>query len=96
MKILRRGLIKRIHVDQHRIKKNHKEGTRLPVLTVQARGGPYKAQEVVINGPSKLVYSPKKPLSCGAKVWIATLSEVRLLANEPRRRVNNKKNVCRI
>jgi len=25
---------------------------------------------------SKLVYSPDKPLSCGAKVWIETDSEI--------------------
>ena len=34
----------------------------------------YKSNEyatyVTIDGPSKLVYSPDKPLSCGAKVWI--------------------------
>jgi hypothetical protein len=34
----------------------------------------------VINilGPSKVVYSPDKPLSCGAKVWIETEAEVRV------------------
>ena len=34
------------------------------------------AHEVEILGPSKIVYSPKKPLSCGARVWIETESEV--------------------
>ena len=28
--------------------------------------------EVEINGPCRVVYSPDKPLSCGAKVWIET------------------------
>ena len=73
---LRKGLIKRIHVDQHRIRKNRKEGGDLPVLTVQARGGPYKGHHVLIQGPSELVYSPNKPLSCGARVWIHTTAEV--------------------
>jgi len=36
------------------------------------------AHAVEINGPSKLVYSPDKPLSCGARVWIETDSEVNL------------------
>lgn len=72
---LREGLIKRLHVDQHRIKANAKNGTDLPVLTVQAAGGPYKAHEVEINGPSKLVYDGRT-LSCGAKVWIETMAEV--------------------
>ena len=75
-KVLRSGLIKRIHVDQHRIRKNLKEGSTLPVITVQARGGPYKGQRVLINGPSELIYQATKPLSCGARVWIATTSEV--------------------
>jgi hypothetical protein len=34
---------------------------------------------VEIAGPSKVVYSPDKPLSCGAKVWIETESEVTLV-----------------
>ena len=35
-----------------------------------------KPHEVKINGPSKVIYSPDKPLTCGAKVWIETESEV--------------------
>jgi len=31
---------------------------------------------VQILGESKVVYSPDKPLSCGAKVWIETDAEV--------------------
>lgn len=74
---IRAGLVKRLHVDQHRIKANAKNGTDLPVLTVQAAGGPYKAHEVEIDGPSKLVYDGRT-LSCGAKVWLYTEAEVRL------------------
>jgi hypothetical protein len=92
VKILRKGLVKRIHVDQHRIKKNHKEGTSLPVLTVQVRGGPYKTQGIYIDGPSRLVYRPEKPLSCGAKVWIETLSAVRLYRPDARIKIN----ICQI
>jgi len=29
-------------------------------------------------GPAKVIYSPDKPLSCGAKVWIETESEVKI------------------
>ena len=29
-----------------------------------------------IKGPSKVVYSPNKPLSCGARVWIETEAEI--------------------
>jgi hypothetical protein len=46
------------------------------VLTVkQGRKNTY-AHEVEILGPSRVVYSPEKPLSCGARVWVETESEV--------------------
>lgn len=75
------GLVKRLHVDQARIRHNSKTGDDLPVLTVQARGGPFKAHEVVIDGPSKLVYNGDT-LSCGAKVWISTDAEVTTILRE--------------
>ena len=68
-----------IHVNQHVIKRNSKTGEREPTLTVkQGRKNTY-AHEVTIHGPSKVVYSPDKPLSCGAKVWIETESEVEFI-----------------
>ena len=63
---------KRIHVNQHNIKANKKYGSKLPVLTVKTYKGNHKGNEVNIHGPSKVIYSPDKPLSCGARVWIET------------------------
>lgn len=65
----------RIHVNQHNIKAN-KNGANLPVLTVKDYKQNRKCNEVLINGASRLIYSPDKPLSCGAKVWIETDAEV--------------------
>lgn len=66
----------RIHVNQHIIRRNMKTGEREPVITVkQGRKNTY-GHSVTIDGPSKVVYSPDKPLSCGAKVWIETEAEV--------------------
>ena len=66
----------RIHVNQHVIKRNAKAGESEPVLTVkQGRKNTY-VHEVEILGPSRVVYSPEKPLSCGARVWVETESEV--------------------
>jgi hypothetical protein len=65
-----------VHVNQHGIKANSKSGARDPVLTVKTYKDNTYAHEVHINGPCKVVYSPDKPLSCGAKVWIETQSEV--------------------
>ena len=61
-----------IHINQHRIRANAKNGTREPVVTCKT----YKANEyghsVRVDGPCRVVYSPDKPLSCGARVWIET------------------------
>ena len=63
---------KRIHINQHIIGKNNKEGTNDPVITVKTYKFNNYGSEVEILGPSKVIYSPNKPLSCGAKVWIET------------------------
>jgi hypothetical protein len=62
--------ITRIHVNQHVIRSNAKSGERWPVFTVKNRKDNHYANAVEIDGPCRLVYSPDKPLSCGAKVWI--------------------------
>ena len=68
-----------IHVNQHIIKRNAKTGKKDPTLTVkQGRKNTY-ASEVTIEGPSKVVYSPDNPLSCGARVWIETAAPVTLI-----------------
>jgi len=61
----------RVHVNQHNIRHNGGNPDDMrPVITVKT----YKSNEygdtVEINGPSVVLYSPDKPLSCGAKVWI--------------------------
>lgn len=67
-----------IHVNQHVIKSNAKNGTREPVITVKQGKKNTYAHEVEILGPCKVVYSPDKPLSCGAKVWIETNNKVHI------------------
>ncbi len=69
-----------VHVNQHVIKKNQKTGERNPVLTVKTYKTNVYAHEVVLKGDSKVVYSPDKPLSCGARVWIETQSPVDIIS----------------
>lgn len=74
-------MIKRIHVNQHNIKKNKKNKINLPVITVKTYKSNSYGHEVEIldeNGKiaAKVMYSPTKPLSCGARVWIETHNEV--------------------
>ena len=40
------------------------------MITVKTYKSNEYAASVRINGPSEVVYSPEKPLSCGARVWI--------------------------
>jgi hypothetical protein len=72
------GLKKHIHVNQHIIRQNKKTGETTPVVTVRHKNKIYRCRSVQINGPSLVVYSPDKPLSCGARVWIETTSQLEL------------------
>ena len=73
---------KRIHVNQHKIKSNRKTGDREPVLTVKTYKDNTYCHEVLIEGPCRVIYSPDKPLSCGARVWIETEENVRCILRE--------------
>ena len=75
---MRKKTLTRIHVNQHVIRANAKNNTNDPVLTVKSGKTNRYAHTVQIDGPSTVVYSPDKPLSCGAKVWIETYSPVEL------------------
>ena len=59
-----------IHVNQHVIRANKKDGRNHPPLTVKTYKLNEYAYDVQIDGPSKVVYAPESPLSCGAHVWI--------------------------
>ena len=75
--------IARIHVNQHVIKANAKNGENNPIFTIKQGGKNTYAHNVKVKGEMELVYSPDKPLSCGAKVWIETRGDIQLdnLAN---------------
>ena len=83
----------KIHINQHVIKSNHKNNKRDPVITVKTYNSNNYGHQVDILGPSKVIYSPDKPLSCGAKVWIETDSEVIVIPDIPYRERKEKKDV---
>lgn len=76
---IKHTLIKRIHVNQHNIRSNAKHGTDLPVITVKTSAGNVKGMEAKWDGPSRVVWSPDKPLACGARLWVETQAEVEVL-----------------
>jgi len=57
---------------------NAKDGKNRPVYTIKNKGKTLYAREVIINGPSKLVYNGDQ-LKCGARAWIETDSDVELV-----------------
>lgn len=70
-----------IHVNQHIIKSNRKNEACEPVLTVKTGKSNTYAHEAEIVSESgevlaRVIYSPDKPLSCGAQVWIETNNKV--------------------
>ncbi len=63
-----------IHVNQHKIRHNTKNNTDEPVLTVKTYKENNYAHEAILKKDgeeiARVIYSPHKPLSCGARVWI--------------------------
>ena len=68
--------IARIHVNQHVIKANAKNGENNPIFTIKQGCKNTYAHNVKVIGEMELVYSPDKPLNCGAKVWIETRGDI--------------------
>jgi len=70
--------VKIIHVNRQHIAMNAKDGKNRPVYTIKNKGKTLYAREVIINGPSKLVYNGDQ-LKCGARAWIETDSDIELV-----------------
>ena len=68
-----------IHVNQNVIRSNKKYDANDPIITVKQGSKNTYGHEVIINGPSRVVYSKDNPLSCGSRVWIETENDVTIL-----------------
>jgi hypothetical protein len=84
-----------IHINQHEIKKNNKNNTENPVITCKTYKNNTYANEVIIYGQdgleaAKIKYSPNKPLSCGAKVWIETFNKIECYKKEKYEFINTE------
>ena len=71
--------MKIIHINRNIIQQNAKNGTSEPVCRVQEGNKVSYCMRVKILGPSEMIYSPDKPLECGAKLWIETEAELELI-----------------
>lgn len=70
-----------IHVAQQAIQQNRKDGGNRPPLIVRNYKGAKRGHTLIIYGQdgrpaARIVHSPHKPLSCGARVWIETEGQV--------------------
>lgn len=70
---LRQGTIKRIHINGSLLRKHLKAAKP---ISIRNRGEVKRAAEVLVHGPSRLVYRPRSPLASGAVLWIETIAEV--------------------
>ena len=76
------SMIKKIiHVNQHKIRSNGTTGRREPVLSCKTYKSNDYCHEIAISVPgvgcvAKVIYSPDKPLPCGAKVWLETNQDI--------------------
>jgi hypothetical protein len=78
-------MLKRIHVNQHVVRRNAKLGLREPPISIKTYAENIRADNVAIDGPSTLVYRPDRPLSCGARLWIETSAAVRAVSDNGER-----------
>jgi len=90
-----------VHVNQHKIRANNKRKLQdlVPVLTVKTYKSNDYGYQVIIkdeNGKevARVIYSPHKPLSCGARVWIETKNEVEVIDELETQMATNQ--TCRI
>ena len=79
-----RKKLKRIHVNRHHIAANKRNGnTDLPVFTAKTYNEKIKGQRMgIFHGGQKVaefVYTPDKPLACGAVAYIETREDVHVL-----------------
>ena len=72
---------KYIHVNQHKIRANKKNGTDEPVITIKEGKTNTYCHELKVNGPSVIKYggNDKPLLSCGARVVIQTNAEIDII-----------------
>jgi hypothetical protein len=78
------GRIKRIHINQHKIRSNKKNDEFEPVVTCKTTKSNDYGHEVAIydkqgNEVARVIYRPHKPLPCGAKCWVESKSDVAVI-----------------
>lgn len=71
--------MKIIHINRNIIQQNAKHGREDPVVRFEENGKVTYCMEIIIKGPSRMIYRPDKPRPCGAKLWIETDADCELI-----------------
>jgi hypothetical protein len=79
--------MKIIHINRNIIQQNAKHNRQEPVIRVEEGGKVKYCMEVIIDGPSRMVYRPEAPRPCGAKLWIETDAPLTLVGGGPKKGV---------
>lgn len=66
----------KIYVDQDAIKNNERGGNFLPPIVIERHGHIIKAFSLIIEGPSRVIYSPKDEQP---RVYIETEANLQIL-----------------
>jgi len=74
---------KKIHVNRHAIARNKRTGSTDPVFTVKTYKQNATGNAVTIRNDkggiiARFVYSPDRPLPCGAVAWVETSHDVQV------------------
>ena len=69
-----------IHVNTHKIKQNQKHQQKEAVIIVKQGNTNVYGHEVEIPGGCRIIYRPDNPICGGARVWIESLYEVRVIS----------------
>lgn len=72
---LKKGTVKRVHVNRQVIAQNRRDGGNRPALTVQTSKGPVRARRVEIHG--HIIFDQgAKQLKCGARIYGETRAAI--------------------
>lgn len=77
MLTIKKGLIKRIHINGALLREAKRGRKAIKPISIQTSKGVKIAKRVEIDGRSALVFSTDKRLSSGAVLWIETRAEVK-------------------
>ena len=69
-----------IHVNRHKIAQNKKYSSKEAVISVKRSNTNVYGHEVEIPGGCRIVYRPDNPICGGARVWIESLYEVKVIS----------------